>query len=201
MTAARGFCQCGCGGATSVPEKSCRSRGIFKGVPSRYLPGHNHRGKKLSRVAALEPSQAPPAGAALVPLTRGWVAWVDESDRAEVAVHSWQATPSSSPVERWVAGRMDGLGGRRRHVQMASAILKPPAGLVVDHIVHHPAAKVIDNRRSNLQLATISQNVAGARKRSCATSIFKGVSRCPRGWQVAIKKDGQLRWVGEFVVV
>lgn len=39
-----GECQCGCGGKTSVPIKSCTSLNRVKGVPMRFLPGHSSRG-------------------------------------------------------------------------------------------------------------------------------------------------------------
>lgn len=38
-----GYCQCGCGQQTSIPSKSCASRGIVRGVPQRYIRGHNTR--------------------------------------------------------------------------------------------------------------------------------------------------------------
>lgn len=38
-----GLCQCGCGEATQPARQTDRSRGIVKGEPRRFLPGHNRR--------------------------------------------------------------------------------------------------------------------------------------------------------------
>lgn len=36
-----GFCQCGCGAKTMIPDHSDKSKGWIKGVPLRFLKGHN----------------------------------------------------------------------------------------------------------------------------------------------------------------
>jgi hypothetical protein len=38
-----GYCQCGCGGETSIPKKTNASKGQIRGVPLRYLKGHHRR--------------------------------------------------------------------------------------------------------------------------------------------------------------
>jgi hypothetical protein len=42
-----GLCQCGCGKQTTVPDYTHRRHGIFKGVPRKYLPGHNPQTHKI----------------------------------------------------------------------------------------------------------------------------------------------------------
>ena len=39
-----GFCACGCGGKTTIPAKSNRTRGWERGVPILFIHGHNGRG-------------------------------------------------------------------------------------------------------------------------------------------------------------
>lgn len=41
-----GLCQCGCGGKTNTPRQSCSKWGYVKGVPVRYMTGHNRRGRE-----------------------------------------------------------------------------------------------------------------------------------------------------------
>lgn len=41
----RGLCQCGCGLPTRIPTKTDRQRGHVRGVPIRFLSGHNSRPK------------------------------------------------------------------------------------------------------------------------------------------------------------
>lgn len=36
-----GYCQCGCGQKTTIPKKSNTKMNRFKGVPMRYVRGHN----------------------------------------------------------------------------------------------------------------------------------------------------------------
>ena len=37
------YCQCGCGGKTSIAKQSDTRKGWVNGQPLRYLPGHHHR--------------------------------------------------------------------------------------------------------------------------------------------------------------
>jgi len=40
------LCECGCSLETGISKRTYGSRGIRKGDPYRFLPGHNHRGMK-----------------------------------------------------------------------------------------------------------------------------------------------------------
>ena len=46
-----GFCQCGCGKKTAIPAHTDTSKGWVKGVPLRYIKGHNL--PELSKLNAL----------------------------------------------------------------------------------------------------------------------------------------------------
>lgn len=37
------YCECGCGGLTSIVTSSNRLKGRHKGLPTRFIPGHNRR--------------------------------------------------------------------------------------------------------------------------------------------------------------
>lgn len=45
-TGRSGFCECGCGGKTSVPKWSDAKRGVIGGVPNRFIRGHQGRTHK-----------------------------------------------------------------------------------------------------------------------------------------------------------
>lgn len=51
-----GFCQCGCGRRTSIPTETNRPAGRIKGVPMRFVSGHNaafiDRGSQEEHLAA-----------------------------------------------------------------------------------------------------------------------------------------------------
>jgi len=85
-----------------------------------------------------------------------------------------------------VYGKVSGTSSR---VVMSRFLLDAPKGFDVDHINHNPC----DNRKSNLRLATKSengQNRKGATKRS--KSGVRGVSQCARSgkWTVRVKEPG-----------
>ena len=55
----RGLCWCGCGRRTNVTKETNAPRGLFAGVPNRYLPGHYGRPSlrtRLFRQLVIDPS-------------------------------------------------------------------------------------------------------------------------------------------------
>lgn len=89
-------------------------------------------------------------GVLAIPLTRGLFALVDEADGPLVAPYKWCVLHGS---DRMYAARR--VGGRRaKQTIMHRVILDAPAGLHVDHI----NGDGLDNRRTNLRLATNRQN-------------------------------------------
>ncbi len=85
---------------------------------------------------------------------------------------------------------------RRRRIYMHRRILQPTNGLEVDHINRDP----LDNRRSNLRLATRTQQAANTGLRSDNTSGYKGVSwdRSRRCWYASIRNDGRSVALGGY---
>ena len=72
-------------------------------------------------------------------------------------------------------------------------LLDAPVGLVVDHINHDG----LDNRRSNLRLATYAQNAAN-RRRGKTNSGYKGVTWTGTAWSAAAFVRGKRRHLGTF---
>jgi len=105
---------------------------------------------------------------ASITLSRGEVAVVDDGDLATVSAHRWWAKPRDATNGGYYA--YCNIGGRT--VYMHRLLMDAPRGLTVDHI----NGDGLDNRRSNLRLATIGQNNANkAIVRSA--SGYRGVSR------------------------
>ena len=78
-------------------------------------------------------------------------------------------------------------------------ILKPPLGLITDHI----NGDGLDNTRANLRLANKSQNQANQIKRPGKLSKYKGVTydrsaRTPLKWQAKITKNYKTIHLGRF---
>lgn len=125
-----------------------------------------------------------------IPLTQGKVALVDDEDYGWLmAMGSWHASIKGSG---WVAQKRHKGKIRRMH----RIILDAPDHLHVDHINH----QTLDNRRCNIRLCTRSQNLQNMRKKSEATSKYKGVDWCEtRGrWRAQIKFDGKEIHLGYF---
>ncbi len=116
-----------------------------------------------------------------IQLTKGKVALIDDEDFAIVSQHKWHAINQEG--EFYARGYIPG----RRYVFLANFLMNPPAGMLVDHANNNP----LDNRRSNLRLATPSQNNANSRKTWTPTSsIYKGVCWHKR-WKKWVAQIGQ----------
>lgn len=73
-------------------------------------------------------------------------------------------------LHAWTVYAQTTIAGRV--TTMHQLLMNPPDELCVDHV----NGNGLDNRRSNLRLATNQQNQANSQKKTPATSRFKGVS-------------------------
>lgn len=99
---------------------------------------------------------------------------VDDEDYAELSKHTWY-------LVQGYARRYDKNG---KGTYMHRELNKTPKGLVTDHI----NGDKLDNRKSNLRNATVSQNGVNANKKSNCRSKYKGVTFYkPKGtWRARI---------------
>lgn len=106
----------------------------------------------------------------VIPLTKGYVTTVDQSDYFTLVGFSWYALK----VQRRVyAARSEKVDGEKRIVLMHRQIMGEPEKRDVDH----RDGDGLNNRRENLRVATRQQNLqAFQRKPFRVTSIFRGVS-------------------------
>lgn len=128
-----------------------------------------------------------------IPLTRGHVAIVDESDYARVmAAGPWHAVVSN----RTVYARRHLYGRERVDRTMEKLHTFLTGWPLVDHI----NGDGLDNRRSNLRQATSAQNAANARMHRDNRSGFKGVSwsTAQGSWRFDIMVKGQRSYRGGF---
>jgi hypothetical protein len=116
-----------------------------------------------------------------VPLTRGYVALIDDEDADEVSAYSWFAQISSSGVV-YAKHKSRTLGVIYMHRLILPGFER----------IDHRNGDGRDNRRLNLRSSTQSQNIANARKRRQPgiTSQFKGVRRVKPGtWEAHCVRD------------
>ncbi len=87
-----------------------------------------------------------------------------------------------------------GIGGAYKLLSLASYIMEPGEGFVVDHINRD----TLDNRRKNLRVCTYSQNSCNSITPSNNTSGIKGVSKRRNKWVVYIGINNKTMYGGAF---
>lgn len=120
--------------------------------------------------------------ARLVPLSKGLFALVDARDLARVSRYRWHVVRRGQVSHAMRTVKAD---GRKRTVFMHRWLLDAPAGLEVDH----RNGNGLDNRRSNLRLATHAQNAINHRRSSPSkSSRYHGVcwNKARNCWRVVI---------------
>lgn len=100
-----------------------------------------------------------------IPLSKGKVALVDDNDFAWLSQWKWSFHSGG------YAYRLISENGRRKAVHMHRLIINAPDGMDVDHV----DGDGLNNRRSNLRIATRSENLRNRRTRA-PSSGYKGVA-------------------------
>jgi hypothetical protein len=122
----------------------------------------------------------------LIPLSKGYEAMVDDADYVELSKYNW-----------YVKGNGPYYAHRKiyyKHQSMHNLLLSPPQGLLVDHI----DLNGLNNQRSNLRLATFSQQMMN--RSSSGAEKYKGVRQQPKNkkWDVRITLDKKQIYLGYF---
>ena len=132
-----------------------------------------------------------------IPLTRGYVAIVDEDDHDRIAQHKWTAIVTGKYIKRVYAYRRTGWDNANRRwentVWMHREISAPPIEMDVDHVNYD----TLDNRKENLRHATRSENLAHNRRRigQCG---YRGVTRTASGEKAPYKTQFRGKCIGKF---
>jgi len=123
-----------------------------------------------------------------IPLTKGKVAIVDVEDYEWLSQHKWHAVKTG---DRFYAYRSK----NKRSLSMHRVIMGEPKGMVVDHI----DGNSLNNRRSNLRICTVAQNLQN-RRWTGGLSRYKGVCFVKRlnKWQAEITFNGRRMHIGCF---
>ena len=129
-----------------------------------------------------------------IKLTRGKYVLVDDEDFEHLNQWKWCAQYDGN----FYAARSKGIGnGKQKFIRMHRYIMNAPKGKVVDHINHN----TLDNRKKNLRIASIGQNLRNQQKiKKKASSKYKGVSwdKKSRKWSVRIVYKNKQIYLGAF---
>jgi hypothetical protein len=138
----------------------------------------------------------------LIPLTQGLQTVVDAADYEWLSVWKWRALRSKTAKSFYAARTIYVYENERKKavvVMMHRLILGIPRGdkRQGDHI---ETGQTLDNRRSNLRVATRTQNGTNTRRYACNTSGYKGVSWhiAHKKWKASIRVDKKLIHLGYF---
>lgn len=133
-----------------------------------------------------------------IPLSKGYMALVDDEDFDDLARFTWNALTRKSDDLVYATSRLGRVGVVPLY--MHRYLLQVDGRSVyVDHI----NGDGLDNRRCNLRIATNSQNQANNRPQSRPmASRFKGVSWHGRDrlWRASIKVNQKVIGLGYFKV-
>jgi len=136
----------------------------------------------------------------IVPLTKGYQTVVDLDDLLLVETDKWFA--KSDENGRQYASRIEIINDKRILFNLHRLILERKIGRVLtvgelpDHVDNDP----LNNRRSNLRIATHSQNQHNAGVRIDNTSGYRGVSlhKQTGRWQASIQVNKRKIYLGLF---
>lgn len=129
-----------------------------------------------------------------IALNRGYTTTVDNQDFDWLNQWRWHAWESRGKL---YVCRSDSRGNRFR---MHREIMRPPEGLVVDHIDGNP----LNNQRANMRICTQGENVRNRSKvRTRPTSSqYKGVwlskQALIKPWRAYIRLNGKPTYIGTY---
>jgi hypothetical protein len=134
----------------------------------------------------------------LIPLTKGQVAIVDATDYDWINQWAWHSEWHEQN-QAFYAVRKTSVNGKRPVVRMHRQIMgiEPYDKRIVDH---KKIGDTLNNRRSNLRIATHSLNHANASIRRDNTTGYKGLIWIERrGHYISqITIDGKIKYLGQF---
>jgi len=156
------------------------------------LPGDVCRNFRARRDPAVRtvPPEPPNDAIRYIGLTQGKYAIVDAADYEWLNQWKWCAMLRSSKV---YAMRVE----RHKTILMHREIMKPPKGMLVDHI----DGNGLNNRRSNMRNCTAQQNCQNRRPGTNFTSQFAGVYQRksqPEKWYARVRCGEILAYLGPF---
>lgn len=133
---------------------------------------------------------------AYITLTNGHTAIIDAADAPLVDGFNWFSRGDGNTT---YALRNENTGTKRRTLYLHRLLMSDPDGAQVDHV----NGDGLDNRRSNLRLASAQQNVFNQRLSRKNTSGLKGVSRVKATgkWCAKITLNGKSKHLGYYATV
>ena len=133
---------------------------------------------------------------AVIELTKGFVAIIDDSDFERLSQFKWCANVVKGGRAYATRNSSTKDGAKKQKIYMHRVILGAAAGLEVDHI----NGDTLDNRRENLRQCTTSENQMNRGKARHNKSGYKGVCwhKQNKMWRALIKINQKSKLLGYF---
>ena len=133
-------------------------------------------------------------GTTLVHLTRNKTCILNTSDWETLKHRTWHAAGHVDLL--YACSNQYSEGKVRKPIRMHREIMRPPEGMVVDHINHN----TLDNRRCNLRICTPRQNTFNQYRKYTTEPKRKGVYffRRTGRWYSQISLNGVNTYLGYF---
>lgn len=133
----------------------------------------------------------------IINLTRGYKAYVDEEDYAEINQHKWHAKNDY----RCVYAQRNATVNEKKHgcpsvILMHRQITGFPKDKVIDHKNHNG----LDNRKQNLRVCTFKQNSINQRLQENKSINYKGVcwDKSKNKFKAYFCHNGKPKHIGHF---
>lgn len=126
-----------------------------------------------------------------IPLTQNKSAIVDDADFERLSEYKWQYSSQGYAVHS-TSRKL----GKQTKLRMHRLVMNARKGDFIDH----KNRDRLDNRKENLRIATISQNISNSKLHSSNKSGYKGVCWHSRDktWVAYICKNGKRFHLGNF---
>lgn len=130
-----------------------------------------------------------------IKLSQCKVALVDDEDFEYLNQFKWYANFDGN--EFYVIRKCPTLTNKKNSISIHREIMKPPSGMIVDHINHD----TFDNRKINLRICTFAENLRNKKIYKNNTSKYKGVNYNiqVKKWLVRISLNNKRIHVGYFL--
>jgi hypothetical protein len=115
-------------------------------------------------------------------------AFIDLQDVEKCKQHKWYLNT------HWTSKYVETLINKKNVTLHRFLLGDPPDGYIYDHIDRNS----LNNRRSNLRLATRQQNGCNVAPYKNKSSRYKGVSKQKNRWKACIRNYGELNYLGLF---
>ena len=134
-----------------------------------------------------------------IELTQGYKAFVDDEDYERVVYPKWQVKLNQSSFTQYAVRRR---WDKNLKIYVPERLHRVVLDITDTNVhVDHIDMNGLNNCKSNLRIATYTNNAANVRKKRLGSSVYKGVRwhKVDHKWEANIVCNGKQKYLGQFV--